>query len=181
MIYENSLTGKYVSLRSAIEEDAAFIIEIRNDSSKNGFVHDVDYDLQKEVKWIRDQQHREGYYFFSIVSHKKEEIVGNISICNIDKSQNNGELGRWVSYGSSIENLESVILTHDFAFDVLGLDYVYTKTLQDNKKVVSFWKRFGGLGENNKIMCGKTIYYNVVNRLDYKGSIRNKFVKLLEG
>ncbi len=181
MIYEKSLTGKYISLRSAIEEDAAFIIEIRNDSSKNEFVHNVDYDLEKEIQWIKDQQHREGDYFFSIISRDKEQIVGNISICNIDKSQNNAELGRWVSYGSSIENLESVILAHDFAFDVLGLDCVYTKTLQENKKVVSFWKRFGGLGEDNKIMCGKTVYYNEVNRLEYKDSIRNKFVKILEG
>lgn len=181
MVYEKEIIGTSVILRSVTKEDARFILDMRLDSKKNAFVHRVDDDLNQEIRWIEAQRERAGDYFFSIVSRKNKKQVGTISICEINQTMNNAELGRWISYGTAVENLESAILAHDFAFDVLNLDTVFTKTVQDNVKVVNFWRRFGGEGEENKDIGEFTVYYNVVSRREFKENIKNRFAGLLEG
>ncbi len=181
MIYDKELPGHQVVLRPVEEEDAGFILNMRLDTNKNAFIHYVDNDISKEIKWIRDQRERKGDYFFSILRRGDRSLVGTVAICDVNLENGISELGRWVSYGTAVENLESVILAHDFAFDVLGLKAVFTKTLQENIKVVNFWRRFGGEGENNKNMGEYIVYYNIVNKHEYKAKIRNKFIGLLEG
>ena len=181
MVYDKEIIGTSVILRSVTQEDARFILDMRLDSKKNTFVHRVDDDLNQEIRWIEAQRERAGDYFFSIISRKNKTQVGTISIYEINQAMNNAELGRWISYGTAVENLECAILAHDFAFDALNLDTVFTKTMQDNVKVVNFWKRFGGEGEDNKDIGEFTVYYNIVSRREFKKNIRNRFAGLLEG
>lgn len=180
MIYNGELEGKNIYLRSVEKKDAEFLLRIRGDDKKNEFVHAIDNDITKEIDWIEKQRKREGDYFFSIISKRSNSIVGNIAICEIDVEKKIAELGRWVSYAESIDNLESVILVHDFAYDYLGLDYVFTKTIQENRKVVSFWRRFGGNAEENKQVDEFTVYYNIVSKEEYKNQIRKKLYGLVE-
>lgn len=169
--------GKYILLRSVKEEDAEFIVKIRTDDKMNNFVHMIDNDVQKEKRWIRSQHKREGDYFFSFIRKKDGQILGNISIYNVKDGA--GELGRWLSYGSAIENLESTILVHDFAFNTLQISSVYTQTISDNKKIVSFWKRFGGIARENVPVEDFIVYYNTVHKEQYKNEIRPKLIKIL--
>lgn len=177
MYLDEVFEGKYIFLRSAKEEDAEFIVRIRTDDKKNHFVHAVDSDVNKERNWICNQHKREGDYFFSFVRKRDGQILGNISIYNIKNGA--GELGRWLSYGSAVENLESAVLAHDFAFNTLQISSVYTRTMSDNKKVVSFWRRFGGVARENVPVEDFTVYYNTVYKEQYKDEIRPKLVKML--
>ena len=108
--------GKYIFLRSVKEEDAEFIIRIRTDDKMNHFVHAIDNDVKKEKRWNCDQHKRQGDYFFSLIRKRDGQILGTISVYNVKDGA--GELGRWLSYGNSIENLESAVLAHDFAFNI---------------------------------------------------------------
>ena len=181
MVYENVIEGKYILLRSVVEEDAAFILRIRNDEKMNRFVNYVGNNMEKELQWIKEQRAREGDYFFSIIGKSKNEMLGNIAIYNIDTENKRAELGRWVSYAASMVNIEAVILSHDLAFDFAGVDCVYTNTLQENRKVVNFWKHFGGLGESDKEVGNRVFYYNQVSKEEYKKEIRKRFIILMEG
>lgn len=169
--------GKYIFLRSVKEEDAEFIVKLRTDDKMNSFVHKVDNDVKKEKSWIRNQRERERDYFFSFFRKKDEQILGNISIYNVKDGA--GELGRWMSYGNAIENLESAMLAHDFAFNFLQISSVYTKTMSENKKVVNFWKRFGGVAKEAVPVEDFTVYYNTIYNEQYKNEIRPKLIKML--
>lgn len=178
MVYKEIIEGKTISLRSTIIDDAAFIIDIRNDNEKSKYVHPVDNDIDAEIEWIREQRKREGDYFFTIIRNSDGALLGNVAVCNIDINTRCGELGRWVSYGTAVENLETIIAVHDFAFSVLGLEQLYTKTLSGNKSVVNFWKRFGGTGEE-KSFDGISCYYNVITAVIYENQVRKLNNELL--
>lgn len=177
MYFHEVFEGKYIFLRSVGEKDAEFIIRIRTDDKVNRYVHMIDNDVKKEIEWICEQRKREGDYFFSVIRKRDGQIVGNISVYNIKNGA--GELGRWVSYGNAIENLEAAVLAHDFAFNILQVSNVYTRTMSDNKKTVSFWKRFGGVPKENVIVEDFTVYHNIVYKEQYKNEIRPKLIKIL--
>lgn len=178
MFIEEVIQGTFINLRCVNENDAEFILKLRLDEEKNKFVNKVEDDIKKEREWIKWQREQEGDYFFNIIRKSDETLLGNVSIYNIDEKAKMAELGRWMSYGASIENVESILLAHDFAFEKLGMDCIYTKTLQDNKKVVSFWKHFGGTAESNKLIDGRKFYYNKITKDDYMLSIRKKIKRL---
>lgn len=140
MILEKKLTGNFVKLESVTPDDTEFILSLRLDDNMNKFLNKVDDDIEKQKKWIIAQQERIGDYYF-IVTDKNNNKLGTISLYNIVNDE--AEFGRWISRGNSLENLESVMLLHDFAFQELDLKRVYSRTVEDNKKVVKFHKRFG--------------------------------------
>lgn len=177
MIYDEIINGKTIIIRSTTVDDAAFIVDIRNDEEKNRYVHPVANDIPTEIRWIEKQRKLEGDFFFTIIRKNDGNLLGNVAIYNINKNNNCGELGRWVSYGTAVENLETILLVHDFAFGILGLDYVYTKTLSCNKCVANFWQRFGGNGEE-KIIDGISYYYNSISSEKFN-SIKEYYNKLL--
>lgn len=181
MVYSDIITGKYISLRAVSEYDAEFILKLRNDENKNKYVHSVDNDINKEILWIKEQRERKGDYFFAIIRNEDSKTVGTISIYNVDSIEKTAELGRWISYGASIENIESIMLAHEFAFGILNIENVYTKTLQDNKNVVSLWRRFGGKAESNKEIDGVEFYVNTIEKDDYLNRIKCKYTRFFKG
>ena len=179
MSIAEEITGKFVIMRNVTESDAKFILSLRCDEKKNKYIHAVDKDIDREIKWIKNQQMKYGDYFYTIVNHRGK-LIGNISLYNLNQEKMEAELGRWVSDGAAIENLESIVILHEFAFNRLELKRVYTKTLQDNKQVVSFWKRFGGRGQDNYHSDGKLFYYNVVSNNEWI-KMKRKFSAILGG
>lgn len=153
MILKNEIIGKYSKLRSVKTEDAEFILSLRLNNSLNKHINKVDNDIKKQEEWISLQQQREGDYYFLILDLDNQPF-GTISLYNI--KENSAEFGRWVSKGNMILNIESVLLIHKFAFEYCDLDFVYTNTMAENKKVINFHKRFGATIEDNHIFDKET-------------------------
>ena len=112
-----------------------------------------------------------GDYYFLILN-SQDIPIGTVSIYNIFEKE--AELGRWVSLGNALENMESVYLLHKWAFEKLDLEMIYTKTLTLNHKVVNFWRKFGATmieeidSEAGKISPGKITKDNFFNYIDPK-------------
>lgn len=140
MIYHKTLVGNYISLRTVSIDDAEFILNLRLDDSKNEYIHETPNDIKLQKMWIENQRSKSNDYYF-LIMNKEQKPLGTISLYNL--THISGELGRWISYGNAYENLESVILLHNFAYQVLNLERVYTCTKIENKKVIRFWKKFG--------------------------------------
>lgn len=147
MIYPDCIVGHFSKLRYVKLDDAKQILKLRLDENLNRYINKVDNDVEKQRCWIDYHQKLEGDYYF-VIEDINNNLVGTVSIYNI--SENEGELGRWVSKANSIINLESIILAYDFAFDILKLDKIWMYVIKDNTKVVKFHKVFGSkcLGEN---------------------------------
>lgn len=133
MIYDKIIEGKYVNLRSVLEDDIQFTYDIRKDPQFNGYVGCLAENLEAQRKYIISQMDKEGDYYF-VIENKKGERIGLIGIYDIHGKV--GEEGRTVSYGSPLENIEATLLLEGFARDVLGLEIISISVYADNKKII---------------------------------------------
>ena len=176
MFLEKEVYGKYICLKAVSEEDAEFTAKLRADDNLNKHIHKVDTTIDGQKKYINAQRNKDNDYYFIIWS-LSGEALGTIALYNIKSGS--GELGRWVSYGNALQNLESIILIHDIAFDILKLKTVFTCTNITNDRVISFWNRFGSDEKYVEEEEDFTASKNIVSENTYKTTIRPRMEKLL--
>ena len=179
MIFDNTLKGKYVSLRSVTYEDAEFIVKIRNDETKNSYVNAVSTDIMKQQEWIEKQINREYDYYF-VIEDEDSNPIGLSSVYDIGLHKGAAEFGRWISWGSAIQNVESVILAFDFAFEHFDVDYIYMRMMKENSKVIRFWKQFGAKFEGEEKNDDMILSKWIVTKVAYYDKLRDKTLKILK-
>lgn len=141
MIWNKLLEGKYVTLRSVIEDDAEVTMELRlRDKEKTKFLHQIDNNMERQRDWIRSQNKADDDYFF-LVLDKKGTPIGTMGICDIEPKR--GYIGRILMYGNAFESYEAYILLNDFGFFELGLDEMYGETDIENKSAMRFTEMYG--------------------------------------
>jgi len=140
MIYDKTIKGNFINIRSVQENDSEFILSLRLDSKLNKYLNKVENDIEKQRKWILNQQNRKDDYYF-LITDKNNNPIGTISLYNVENKQ--GEFGRWILKGNSLQSIESVLLLHEFGFNNLSLNLIYSNTVIENKKIISFHKNFG--------------------------------------
>ena len=179
MYLKNIIKGKAVSLKSVDLDDAEFIVKIRNDNSKNMYLHAVPNDIKLQEKWIENQKNRLGDYYFVIYDNNLKKC-GLASIYDINETDHMAEFGRWISWGNSVQNIESVILAFDFAFNNFNINTIYMRTMYDNKAVRSFWKRFGAESLGKVYEMDLWIEKTIVTREHYYNELRDKNLQLVD-
>jgi RimJ/RimL family protein N-acetyltransferase len=171
--------GKCVSLKPVEINDAEFIVALRTQENNAEFINETSSNLNDQIAWmINESQDSSSYYF--VILNNCSEPIGTISLYNLKDGC--GEFGRWICNGSALESLESALLIHQFAFDTLKLREVYTRTLADNQKVVSFHRKFGASVSNNPTFeaeYNKEVYRGAV-RVDMYPSIKSRCLKMIE-
>ena len=145
MVYPEQLEGMFVTLKSIDLDDAEFSYNIRQDSTKNKYLHKVTGGVEKQREWIKQQRQREGDYFF-IVWNKKGERIGTIGVYNIVDDE--GEGGRiLINSDDPFSIFEASLLTSRFAFNVLKLATIKGVIYAENRRAIRF----------NKIVSGKLL------------------------
>lgn len=142
MIFNKSIPGKFIYLRSVHESDSDFILSLRLNDRFNKYINETSHDIYLQKNWIKAQEKRDNDYYF-LIHTLNGEPIGTISLYNIDFINKEGEFGRWICGGNAIHSLESALLIHEFGFSMIGLSKIYTNTVSGNKTVVNFHKRFG--------------------------------------
>lgn len=154
MIYKGEIVGKYVKLRSIEEKDAKFSLDIRQDKKHTRFLHNVDNDINKQIKWIQKQQNRENDYFF-IVETTDGKLIGTVGIYDI--KNNKGHYGRILSIGDPFQTFEANMLVVEWAYEYLGLDELYGDVQIENKPSKRLCTTLG-------FKFGKTVYDEELDR-----------------
>lgn len=140
MILDNKIEGKFVILRSVIEEDAEFILRLRNDSEISKFLPTLNVTRDQQKTWITKQRLDNDSYYF-IIEDKDCNPIGTISVYNI--IEKHAETGRFCSIGDSVQNMEAAVLNDDFIFQTLKLDYLDIWVYKENKPVLALNQGFG--------------------------------------
>lgn len=140
MILENSIDGKFVNLRSVREEDAEFILRLRNNPQISKFLPPLNVSIDQQKAWIAKQRLDNDSYYF-IIEDKGFNPIGTISVYNIDGDH--AETGRFCSTGDSVQNMEAAVLNDDFIFQTLKLEYLDIWVYKDNKPVLALNQGFG--------------------------------------
>ncbi len=148
MKHSISISGFSYSLRPAEAEDARFIVELRTGHvDRSRYIHAVSSDISVQESWMRDYYERTGDYYFiveNILTGKPEGLIG---IYDLDYDRKTAEWGRWIVMPESVCAIESVYLMYRVAFEVLGLESVYSRTVRENTAVVSFHDSLGAINK----------------------------------
>lgn len=172
------INGHYVTLRCVEPSDAEFTLAIRNNEELTKYIPKVNGTLDTQRKWIENQQKKAGDYFF-IIQKNNGSPAGTISFYDVDPSTGVCELGRYISLGNALENVEAAVMLVDYIFQEAGLKKIILHSDENNKKIMNFWIKMGAVFEHNVEMDGWTASrYGLTPEL-YKEK-RPKVVKLLK-
>jgi len=145
------IEGHGYRLRPVTEQDTAFILSLRTDPILGRFLHKTSSDPAAHLQWLQLYHERPGDYYFVVESRRANQPEGTISLYGIDSDENSAEWGRWVLQPGSLAAIESAALIFRFAFDQVGLDLVWSRTMVSNEKVLAFHDACGC--ERRRISC----------------------------
>ena len=135
MLHNYEISGTYCKLRPVTASDAQFIVNIRNDPNLNRFLNEIHNDATKQSEWLEAYFARHGDYYF-VVESTNGAARGLISLYDVNDLT--GEWGRWIVNAAPTVSVESSLLIYKFAFEIIGLDSVYCRTVATNVNVISF-------------------------------------------
>ncbi|MFA0568287.1 GNAT family N-acetyltransferase [Vibrio gallaecicus] len=140
-----ALVSKTVKLRLVVEDDAEFIVSLRNDERYNKHLSQVQGDVGTQREWIREykskEKNSEQYYF--IIERLDGTPCGTVRIYDFK-----GDSFCWGSWILNTEKtrfsaIESALLVYKFAFDELNFKRCHFDVRKDNCKVNQFHSKFG--------------------------------------
>lgn len=166
MVYDKQLIGKTVIIRPATEQDAGFILSVRRDKELCKFIHAVDISEEEEIKWIQDQRQRVDDYFF-IIEDKNNKPLGMVGYVG-EYGGEYGEVCRLVSYGNSIQNIETNLIMTDFAFEVMKAKMLKGYMRYDNRNIIGVQRKFGYvIPEERHMQDGMEVVHATLKKEDY--------------
>jgi RimJ/RimL family protein N-acetyltransferase len=130
--------GYAFRLRPVREEDTDFILGLRTDQQLNRFIHATSSDAAAHLAWLSAYYERPGDFYFIVERRDTQEPQGTISLYGIDEVSRSAEWGRWVMKTGSLGAVESAWLLYRLGFEYFSLDTIFSRTIRDNTKVVSF-------------------------------------------
>ena len=166
MRHEITIEGKNFRLRPVAIEDAAFIVELRNDPQRSRFINPISPRVADQEQWLEHYFARPGDYYFIIEHKETARPEGTISIYDLDANTKRAEWGRWVVRPGSAAAVESAVLVYRAAFDVLGLEAVGCCTLVGNDRVISFHEACGltTVAKLSDFLCIDGVSYDAVEQ-----------------
>jgi len=135
--------GSGFTLRPVADADAEFIELLRSNPSLNSFIHRSPPGHSQQLAWLTAYYTRPDDYYFVVEDMTGSERHGLVSLYNLDTSREKAEWGRWIIAPGSLAAIESVLLVFRFAFEILSLRSVYSRTLAENRSVLSFHDSVG--------------------------------------
>lgn len=142
MVYENVIQGKTVRLRAVAESDAEVTFKMRSDPEKTRYIHASTGTVDDQRNYIKQQREKPGDYLF-LVEDLNGNAIGMKGIYAHDPEAKTVESGRFIGYGTQVQNIEAMVLSLDFAYDILGVDVVKMGVMENNTGMVSIQKKFG--------------------------------------
>jgi RimJ/RimL family protein N-acetyltransferase len=118
------------------QADAAFIFELRAKSGR--FLNRGASSEREQRDWIERYLVRPGDYYFVVERNSDSRADGVVGIYDLDADKGTAEWGRFILRTDSHAAVETALLVYRCAFDLLGLDRIYCRTLTQNAKVVAF-------------------------------------------
>jgi RimJ/RimL family protein N-acetyltransferase len=138
MDHDIHVTGHAFRIRPVCDEDADFIVTLRTTPALSRYINPGAQTVEAQLSWLDSYYKRAGDYYFVLERQSNGLSEGLISIYDQTPDGESAEWGRWVIQPSSFGATESALLIYRCAFEHLGLERIYCRTLAENSKTVSF-------------------------------------------
>jgi RimJ/RimL family protein N-acetyltransferase len=145
MRHDLSLKGYAFGLRPVGVEDAAEIVALRRDPRGSSFINETSPVISDQIAWLERYFDRAGDWYFAIESLGAGKVHGLVGVYDYDPLVKTAEWGRWIVREGSTAAVESLWLVYRAAFEAIGLDAVYCRTVAENHRVVSLHDSSGAL------------------------------------
>lgn len=142
-----SMIGNIVILENLKEEHLEIMVKWRNDPDVSRYMFNQGvFTLEKQTEWYNKIINDETRKQFIILEKKTLTPIGALNIMDIDYTNSNADWGYYIGetgYRMGGFAVEAEYLMLKYAFEILGLNKIYCRTLSNNMKVVSNHKKFG--------------------------------------
>lgn len=178
---ENFELDRYgLHVRLVREEDAEFIVKLRNDPQKARYISITSNSVDDQIKWIRlyKEREKEGRDYYFMYSYQ-DKLAGVNRIYDIE--ENHFIHGSWV-FGDDIPPycaLAAGIIAREVAYDTLGLDVeIDTAGVhKDNHGVLQYIRTLGVEFTGTKIYPMGEYYTSRLTRAVFYQN-KNKIIRL---
>lgn len=164
------LQGKIIDLSPMKDEDLVSIVCMRNDPKMmHYFNQSQKITLNEQKMWFSKYKKRTDDLYWSI-KNKDGQVIGANRLYNITETRcDQGSLMIDTKYSMTAPfAVEGILLSLDFAFDVLGLKIIVNENRHDNKNMNSLSKRFGFQFLRKTDIRGVTYNYYELQPENYK-------------
>jgi len=125
-------------LRPVGVDDASYVVELRSDLERAKYLHRISSDVRDEERWLGAYLDRAGDYYFIVERTRDLRPEGTVGLYDVNELVGSMEWGRWVLRRGSLAAAASALHIYRIAFEVLGANRVYCRTLAANTPVLSF-------------------------------------------
>ena len=136
---------KHIGLRLARPADAAFILSLRLDDSRNQYLSRVADDLQAQQRWLaqyveREQAGTERYY---VILDKDDRDIGMVRV--YDYRGDSFSWGSWILCpdAPNYAAIETAVSIYELGFGQLGFKRSHFEVMHGNQRVIDFHLFFG--------------------------------------
>ncbi len=159
---QKDLKGKIVDMSPVTERDLADIIRMRNDPKMMYYLNQsVEITFESQKAWYEKYRERRDDLYWAI-KDKEGLVVGTNRLYDITGSKCiQGSIMIDTRYSRTAPfAIEAMMMSLDFAFNVLGLRTIINVDRYDNKNMNSISKRFG---------------FKFINETDIRGVLYNHY------
>ena len=142
MVYDQVIEGLTVRMRAVEERDAEVTFKMRSNPEKSKYIHGATGTVEDQRSFICKQRQIPGDYLF-LVEDIDGNPIGMKGVYNYDPQKNVVETGRFIGFGTPVQNTEALYLSFDFAFDILKVDTIVMSALEKNTVMRGMQDRFG--------------------------------------
>ena len=150
IISVEALKGKFVNLREVTTDDAEFILKLRCDEKKSRFLHKTEYNVEKQVEYIKNYLKKDNEWYF-IIENKEYKPLGTVRIYDVEGDKYTGGSWLMIDGASPKETIEGDLLLKEYSFNVLNFSKNIFQVSKGNNKVIRYHKICGAeiLSEND--------------------------------
>lgn len=187
MKYFKKLVGERIYLSPRNSEDVEIFTKWLNDFEVTDYIgrSATVMTLDAEKRYLENPEHDS--ICFAIIDLGKDEMIGTVSIENINYTHRTGILGIFIGkdeYRSNGYGTEAIRLILDYVFNYVNLNSIKLDVFSCNERAINCYKKCGfkeaGRWRNSKYINGKyydTILMDILAEEFKESYIKNKNVK----
>jgi RimJ/RimL family protein N-acetyltransferase len=153
-----AVVAPHIRLRLITEEDAGFVLALRQDRSRSRFLHAIENDLSTQQAWIRGSLARtaQNTEFYWVVETRGEASARPVGLVRLsDVNAESFVFGSWVMAPEAPvpAGIESYLAACDFGFGALGCRRYFAEVRLENDRALAFHQRVGGVDQGVSPEC----------------------------
>ena len=138
----NRVQGKTLVFRDATTADAAFILALRTDSRKSGYISATSPEISQQIAWLESYAGKTDQAYF-IIENLAGETLGTVRL--YDPRGDSFCWGSWILKDGAPQTaaIESALMVYAYTIDHLGFRQSHFDVRKGNESVWRFHERFG--------------------------------------